>query len=142
MNRRHFIKTTLTGAAVSSLASGFARADTASPSAEGSIYYTRSKPGRWAQKAEGHLPRIEIEKNGTDIKVKVTTAHEMRGHDHYIIKHVVLDEQYGFIAEKLFDPSRDTVPVSEFTLKQPEGGKIHVLSLCNLHDLWLSSADL
>jgi superoxide reductase len=142
MNRRHFIQTSLTGTAVGLLAPGFVQADTAIPSGEGSIYYTRNKPGRWAQKAEGHLPRIQIEKTDSDIKVKVITPHEMRGYEHYIIKHVLLDEQYGFIAEKLFDPNRDSAPVSEFSLKQTTGSKIHVLSLCNLHDLWLSSADL
>ena len=142
MNRRHFIQTSLTGAAVGLLAPGFVQADTATLPGEGSIYYTRNKPGRWAQKAEGHLPRIQIEKTDSDIKVKVITPHEMRGYEHYIIKHVLLDEQYGFIAEKLFDPNRDSTPVSEFSLKQTTGSKIHVLSLCNLHDLWLSSADL
>ena len=140
MNRRHFIKTTLTGSAVGFVAPGLVKADTAE--LEGSVYYTRNKPGRWARKLEGHLPRIEIEKTEGAVKVKVTTAHEMKGYEHYIIKHVLLDENYGFVDEKLFDPNRDALPVSEFTLKDSATRKVYVLSLCNLHDLWLNSADI
>lgn len=142
MNRRHFIKTSLVGTAVGALTPSLVRADTATLSPEGSLYFTREKPGRWAKKAEGHAPRIEIEKIEGGVKVKVTTAHEMKAYEHYIIKHVLLDETLGFIEEKLFDPTRDTLPVSEFIIKQPTGSKVHVLSLCNLHDLWLSSADI
>lgn len=141
MNRRHFMQTSLTGVAFSALTPHLAKAETVEPSPEGHVYYTRAKPGRWAKKAEGHLPRIEVEKTEGGIKVKVTTPHEMRGHEHYIIKHVLLDARYDFIEEKLFDPARDTVPVSEFTLKDPVGSRVYVLSLCNLHDLWLASAE-
>lgn len=142
MNRRHFIQTSLAGAAFSALTPTLVKADTAELTAEGSVYYTQAKPGRWAAKAAGHLPRIEIDKSGDEIKVKVSTPHEMRGYEHYIIKHVLLNARYEFIDEKRFDPARDSVPVSEFTLKASPGERVHVLSLCNLHDLWLASAEL
>lgn len=142
MNRRHFLQTGLAGVTLSTLAAPLVQADTAEASPEGSVYYTKAKPGRWAKKAEGHLPRIEITKTETGVTVKTTTPHEMKGYEHYIIKHVLLDAQFGFIEEKLFDPTRDAVPVSEFTVTAPKGNRLYVLSLCNLHDVWLASADI
>ena len=62
----------------------------------GSLYYTAENPGRWHKKVDGHLPMIE--KNGDTIEV--TTGHEMRGYEHYIVKHVMFDENFNLFSEK------------------------------------------
>lgn len=69
--------------------------------------------------------------------MKVITGHEMKGYEHYIIKHVILDRNYAFLDEHLFDSMQDKAPVSTFT---PPGysGTLYALSVCNLHDTWLS----
>jgi superoxide reductase len=65
----------------------------------------------------------------------------MKGFEHYIIKHVLLDKNYKFIDEHLFNPEKDKAAISTFTLDQYNGA-IYVLSLCNKHDLWLNSASI
>ena len=51
----------------------------------GNVFYTENNPGRWSKKVKGHLPTFEL-----DAKIlEVTTGHEMRGFEHYIIKHVI-----------------------------------------------------
>jgi len=75
------------------------------------------------------------------VVVTVVTAHEMKGYEHYIVKHVLLDHSYKFLQEHLFDPSKDTGAISTFTLIDYKG-PIYALSLCNKHDLWLNGADV
>lgn len=48
---------------------------------------------------------IEVGKVGGEVNVKVVTAHEMKGYEHYIVKHVLLDKDFKFIAKHLFDYS-------------------------------------
>ena len=103
------------------------------------IYYTKEDPGRWSGKVATHLPNIEIEKASGKVTVKVVTAHEMKGYEHYIVKHVLLDSNHKFLDEHLFDPTKDKAAISTFTL-QDYSGTLYVLSLCNKHDLWLNSA--
>ena len=54
----------------------------------GSLYYTKNKPGRWKNLLKSHVPIIE--KN--PIILEITTPHEMRGFEHFIIKHIILDK--------------------------------------------------
>ena len=103
------------------------------------IYYTKASPGRWKDKVAGHLPSIGIEKSGTKITIKVVTSHEMKAYEHYIVKHVLLDQNYTFIEEHLFNPEKDKAAISTFTLDN-YSGPLYALSLCNKHDLWLNSA--
>jgi len=105
------------------------------------IYYTKEDPGRWSEKVATHLPSIEIEKAGGKIIVKVVTAHEMKGYEHYIVKHVLLDSNNKFLDEHMFDPSKDKAAISTFTLED-YSGTLFVLSLCNKHDLWLNEAEV
>ncbi len=133
MNRRNFISASVIGSAASLLASRSvlaAPASTPSSQMAGGLYYTKASPGRWAEKATGHSPLINI---------KVTTPHEMKGYEHYIVKHIVLDKDYNFITEKVFDPAKDKAPISEHDLGAYKG-EVNVLSVCNLHDTWLSVA--
>ena len=60
----------------------------------------------------------------------------MSGYKHYIVKHVLLDKDFKFIAEKMFDPKKDKKPVSTFALGA-YGGPLYALSVCNKHDTWI-----
>ena len=105
------------------------------------IYYTKEDPGRWNGKVATHLPNIEIEKSSGKITVKVVTPHEMKGYEHYIVKHVLLDQNYKYLDEHMFDPTKDTAAISTFTLHD-YSGPIYALSMCNKHDLWLNTAEV
>ncbi len=113
MDRRHFVRLGLVGAAAGLAVPRAAQADTMgfdpfkTPMA-GGLYYTLDRPGRWAKKAKGHTPVIE--RNGGSFQV--TTPHPMDGYVHYIVKHMILDENFQFVREVLFHPENDT-PITE-----------------------------
>ena len=65
----------------------------------GKIYYTKNNPGRWKDILESHVPEASINNN----ILEVSTLHEMRGYEHYISKHIVLDHKLNIISEKIFD---------------------------------------
>ena len=138
MQRRDFIK--ISSLALGGLsAPGLALAKTVQPAPVSDIYFTKDSPGRWKEKMAGHLPSIGIEKAGGKLTVKIVTPHEMKGYEHYIVKHVLLDKNYKFIDEHLFNPEKELTPTSSFVLEN-YSGTIYALSMCNKHDLWLSSA--
>ncbi len=141
MERRDFIRLSAASAGASLIMPALARAaGDEQATASRDIYYTKEAPGRWAGKVATHLPTIEVTKAEGATSVKIVTPHEMKGYEHYIVKHVLLDKNYKFIDEYLFDPGKDTAAVSTFTLKNYSGA-VFALSLCNKHDLWLNSAD-
>lgn len=109
------------------------------PRMAGSVYHTRDAPGRWNKKVSSHLPNIEIEKTSDGTNLRVETRHTVEGYDHYIVKHLVLDQDYQFIDEHMFDPTREKHPVSTFSLSK-YSGPVHVLSVCNIHDTWMNTA--
>ena len=138
MNRRNFIKfnSLLSLATVSGLyfpRAVFAGNDIINSSLAGKIFYTENNPGRWAKKINGHLPTF-IKDNNT---VEITTGHEMNGYDHYIIKHMLFDENFMLIKEVMFNPENDA-PISVHDISNLKN-KIYGLSLCNKHDAWLNS---
>ncbi|GDX85195.1 hypothetical protein LBMAG43_12370 [Methylococcaceae bacterium] len=139
MNRRDFMRLGLAGAGLMTLNATPLLAETksAQPMGAGGLFYTKENPGRWAGKIATHLPAVEIEKS----TVKVTTAHEMNGFEHYIVKHVLLDKNYQFLDEHFFNPTIDKIAQSTFNLPN-YSGTLHVLSLCNKHDLWLTTVEL
>ncbi len=139
MQRRAFIRLVGFGGAVGVVAPKSVLANP--PGMAGGVYYTKDAPGRWSKKVGGHLPHIEVHKGPEGARIRVVTSHEMRGCDHYIIKHVVLDEHYRFLMENRFDPMKTKAPVSDFDLGR-YSGRIHVLSLCNIHDLWMNLAEV
>ena len=102
----------------------------------GSIYYTKYKPGKWKNLINSHIPHI-IKKGNL---LQVVTPHEMRGYEHYITKHIVLDKKLNIISEKAFDPSKDT-PTSSHNIAG-YADKVFVLSICNKHDTWLNLLNL
>jgi len=139
MERRDFIRLSLAGAGVS-LTVPMALAETAKPAAVISdIYYTEASPGRWSAKVATHLPNIEVVKKDGKVTVNIVTGHEMKGYEHYIVKHVLLDKNYKFLAERLFNPMEDKVASSSFPLENYSGA-IYALSMCNKHDVWLNAA--
>lgn len=143
MQRRNFIKLSSLGLGVS-LAPGVTLAKTATDCAApvaGALYYTKDAPGRWKEKVAGHLPSLNIEKKGNKITVNVVTAHEMKGYEHYIVKHVLLDKDYQFLDERLFNPEKDKAASSSFVLENYKG-TLYALSMCNKHDVWLNSASV
>ena len=141
MHRRNFVAWLSAGSASALIAPRIASAASNCEKMAGGVFYTKKNPGRWSGKVGGHLPQLEISKTADGIRLKVMTAHEMRGFEHYIVKHVVLDQDYRFIAEKMFDPQKDQVPLSEFQLGSFRG-RIHVLSVCNKHDTWLNHTEI
>lgn len=138
MERRDFINLGVAGSIGSLLLPGSALAGNDQQNMAGGVFFTKQNPGRWSKKIAGHLPNIEIERNKGKVTVKVTTAHGMDGYKHYIVKHVLLDQNFNFLDEKMFDPMKDKIPASTFTLEKYKG-TIHVLSMCNKHDVWLNS---
>jgi len=141
MERRDFIRLGVAGVGVGILAPTIVLAENSKQIATGNIYYTKDAPGRWGEKVATHLPNIEIQKSGGSVAVKIVTAHEMKGYEHYIVKHVLLDQNYKFIDEHLFNPNNDKAAISTFTLRN-YSGPIYALSMCNKHDLWLNSAEV
>ncbi|MDI1231518.1 MAG: desulfoferrodoxin family protein [Methylobacter sp.] len=141
MERRDFIRLSVASVGAGIIAPTIALADSSKPAVGADIYYTKEAPGRWSEKVATHLPNIEIEKAGGKVTVKIVTAHEMKGYEHYIVKHVLLDQNYKFIDEKLFDPTKDQAAISTFTLHD-YSGPIYALSLCNKHDLWLNGTEV
>lgn len=139
MERRDFFRWGVAGLGATLITPEWALAKNINPAVVSDIYYTKESPGRWKDKVAGHLPSIGIEKSGNKITIKVVTSHEMKGYEHYIIKHVLLDQNHKFIDEHLFNPEKDKAAISTFTLDNYSGA-IYALSLCNKHDLWLNSA--
>ena len=135
MDRRSFIRLSALGATTGIIAPATVLAS--SSSMAGGVYYTKDAPGRWSKKVGGHLPIIEVSGN----TIQVTTPHGVDGYEHYIIKHVVLNDKFEFVSEKMFNPINNEAPVSQFSLGD-YSGRIHVLSVCNIHDTWLNIAEI
>jgi superoxide reductase len=141
MERRNFIRLSVAGVTASIITPSVAIAESSKPAVGADVYYTKEAPGRWSGKVATHLPNIQIEKTGGKVTVNIVTPHEMKGYEHYIVKHVLLDKNYKFIDEKMFDPTKDQTAMSTFTL-QDYTGSIYALSMCNKHDLWLNGAEV
>jgi superoxide reductase len=139
MERRNFIRLSAAGLGAGLIVPATVLAKTCNQLATtNNLYYTKESPGRWSGKVATHLPVIEIEKAVGKVTVKIVTPHEMNGYDHYIVKHVLLDKNYQFLDERLFNPVQDKTAASSYTLENYTG-KVYALSMCNKHDLWLNS---
>ena len=146
MNRRELIKWGVFGGAAGILTPQLLRAGEAQGQLHtamgGGVYYTKASPGRWSKKVTSHLPNIEVASNSDGKKeVLVVTRHVMEGFDHYIVKHMLLDGNFGFLMEKMFDPRDTEYPESTFTL-DAYSGPLYALSVCNQHDTWISTAEI
>ena len=141
MDRRHFIRFGLAGVGAGIIAPQITLAAAAQANVAGGIYYTKDAPGRWSKKVSGHLPHLQVQKVGADSVIEVVTGHEMKGYEHYIIKHIILDKDFKFIAEQMFDPNKDKQALSKFTVNG-YSGPLHALSVCNKHDTWLNTIEI
>ena len=141
MERRSFIRLTAIGSGYALVAPRSVLAAIPERNLAGSIYYTADAPGRWSAKVKTHLPVIEINRSGGQTAVQVLTPHEMKGYEHFIVKHILFDQQFRFLNERIFDPTKDTSPLSVFSIGDYKG-PVYALSVCNLHDSWLNSAEV
>ncbi|MCF8468355.1 MAG: hypothetical protein K9G33_13210 [Sneathiella sp.] len=137
MHRRLFIKGlgligVASSIAVPKMAVAGGAPDPMQSNLAGLLFYTQDAPGRWAGKEESHVPMIE--RSGS--RIEVTTGHEMDGYNHYIIKHILLDQNLAFVEETRFNPETDA-PVSSHDISKLSGS-VYVVSLCNKHDTWLN----
>ena len=140
MDRRHFIRFGLVGIGAGIVAPQITLA-AAKANVAGGIYYTKDAPGRWSKKVSGHLPHLQLQKNGANAIIEVATGHEMKGYEHYIVKHILLDKDFKFIAEHMFIPNKDKQALSKFTVTGYTG-PLHALSVCNKHDTWLNTIEV
>ncbi len=141
MDRRNFFRLGVAGGIATLFAPAAAIAAKApaalSTNMAGGIFYTAANPGRWGKKIKGHLPVIEK----GDGQIQVVTGHAMTAHAHYITKHMLLDSDFKFLTELMFDPTKDKAPKSIFDTRK-YSGTIYVVSHCNKHDAWVNSVTL
>lgn len=131
--RRDFLKTTAAVTsvlAVSSVTKAFAEAPPYT-----NIVYTAENPGKWDGKQGSHAPQVTI----TGSTVTAATKHPMSS-AHYIVRHTLVLEDGTYVGAKTFTPT-DT-PESSYELPAGYKGKIYVTSFCNLHDFWLTEAQV
>lgn len=140
MKRRAFVQLGIVGGAAGLilprrvLGAGGSALDT---KMAGGVYHTKEAPGRWAKKVAVHVPEVTKKAaSGGKVQIDVITHHPMIAWKHYIVKHMLLDKNFKFIAEKMFDPTKDKVPQSSFTIAAYKG-PLYVMSVCNIHDTWI-----
>lgn len=142
MDRRQFMGAVAAGAALTAVSNASVaevkEAGNLTSVFEGSFYLTKENPGRWAAKAAGHLPVVEVIKANGKSTVKVTTPHEMSSYAHYIVKHQLFDEQMNLLGETMFDPTKEA-PISSYDVAG-YSGVLYAMSVCNKHDAWVSAA--
>lgn len=141
MERRDFMRLGALGAVGGLFLPALVRAAPAGLTGAGGLFYTKDAPGRWKGKEATHTPSIAVTKADGTATVIVVTPHEMKAYEHYIVKHVLLDKDFGFLGEHMFDPTKDK-QASSFHKLEKYSGTLYALSFCNKHDLWLASAEV
>jgi superoxide reductase len=143
MNRRNFILLGTVGAGGTLVVPRAILAADAggTPPMAGGVYLTQEAPGRWSKKVSSHLPNIEIEKTDQSTSLRIETRHLIEGYNHYIVKHMLLDRDFAFMDEHMFDPIKEKRAISTFSL-QDYSGPVYVLSVCNIHDTWMNTAQV
>ena len=64
----------------------------------------------------------------------------MNAWGHYIIKHQLHDANLKFMQEHLYDPKKDK-PQATFDLGNYRG-VVYVLTMCNVHDVWMNMIEV
>lgn len=142
MDKRQFIRISVAGAAGALFIPRELMAGMVEPALKtklaGGVYHTADAFGRWNKGlADHHLP--DFAKHGS--KLQVTTHHPMPGYEHYIIKHQLLDANFNYITEHLYHPTKDKKPETSFDISGHKG-VIYVLTMCNIHDVWMNAAEV
>ena len=140
IGRRLFVGAGLAGAAASLVGTKAAVA-AHKESMAGIAYYTKEQPGRWSKKIAGHLPNLKATTKDGKPMIEITTAHEMKAHEHYIVKHTLLDSEFNLVGEVMFEPTKDKAAISTFATGGKKG-KFYGLSMCNKHDTWLATIEI
>lgn len=130
MERRHFVRGALTGAAVAASAALPVAARAQATDAWTNVVFSEDDPGHFAKVAKLHVPLVEV--SGSTLKV--TTPHPM-SEPHYIVSHTVVLEGGKFLGRQTF--TWKDKPVSDHQLPEGYKGKVTVTSTCNLHDWWV-----
>ncbi|MGD8914163.1 MAG: desulfoferrodoxin family protein [Candidatus Thiodiazotropha sp.] len=130
MNRRDFLITTTSTAAVAMLGNNAQASESVSLPPK-NLIFTQTDAGVWEKKKGTHIPDIEVK----DGKVTITTNHSQSA-SHYIVRHTLLLSDGTVVGSKTF--SHDNEPVSEYELPAGFKGKLFATSFCNKHDLWLA----
>lgn len=141
MKRRDFIRVGVAGSAGALFVPKELMAGMVEPALKtklaGGVYHTAEAFGRWNKGvSEHHLP--DLDKKGSSLHV--VTHHPMNPYGHYIIKHQMLDAKFNFITEKIYDPTSDK-PETSFDLSGHKG-MVYVLTMCNVHDLWVNGTEV
>ena len=142
MDKRQFIRISIAGAAGTLFVPKALFAGMVEPALKtklaGGVYHTADAFGRWSKGvAEHHLPDLSQHGN----QLHVATHHPMIANAHYIIKHQLLGANFDFITEHLYDPKEDKVPETTFDVSGHKG-IIYVLTMCNIHDLWVNATEI
>jgi superoxide reductase len=135
MERRDFLKTSLLVAGAS-VALGAERSFASPTTFPPGVIYTKDNPGRWAEKAGGHLPKVTVEGG----RVTIVTPHPMT-EKHFIVRHTLVAPDGTVLGEKTFTPAEARAE-SSFELPKGQGGTLYATSFCNLHDFWLTEFTL
>jgi superoxide reductase len=107
----------------------------------GGVFYTADDMGRWNKGlADHHLPHLEKQVSGGKAQLQAATSHPMHAWGHYIIKHQLLNGELKFMQEHLYDPQKDK-PANVFDLGDYRG-VVYVLTMCNVHDLWMNMIEV
>lgn len=142
MNKREFIRIGVAGVAGALFVPKDLMAGMVEPVLEtrlaGGVYHTADAVGRWNQTlADHHLPDFDK----SDGKLHVATHHPMPGYEHYIVKHQLLDADFKFITEHLYDPTRDKSPETSFDVSG-HSGLVYAVTMCNVHDVWVNATEV
>jgi desulfoferrodoxin-like iron-binding protein len=103
--------------------------------------FTKTVPGVWAGKEEGHVPQIVFNKVETGLTVTVTVNHEMNpDQPHFIMWVKLKDSENNLLGEKNFQPD-DEKAQAVFELTSAPS-KLIALEKCNLHGLWMEEVEI
>jgi len=129
-SRRNFLKTATVGGVA--LATGAIAART--HAGEMPLVYVQGKAGAYEGKTGSHAPKIKIEGS----TVTVTTEHVMTK-EHYISLHSLTGAGMYFGAKEIGikDLGEGKVAVSTYDIGAYKG-PLKAISICNLHDVWMT----
>jgi len=146
MDKRSFLRLTLAGGGLSLIVPKGVYAAMMDSSLKsklaGGVFNTEDALGRWNKgTATHHLAQIEKSATGGKTSLHVASAHPMDGLDHFIVKHELLNRDLKFMQEHLYKPTVDKKP--EFTFDVGDyHGALYVMTVCNVHDIWINMIEV
>jgi len=142
MDKRDFIRISIAGVTGALFVPRILMADMVEPALKtklaGGVYETDVAFGRWNKKIAG-LHLADFAKQGHELHV--VSHHPMPGYQHYIVKHQLLDSRFNFISEHRYNPTKDKKPETTFDIRQHKG-LLYVITMCNVHDVWVNATEI